>query len=172
MQPLSPAAHPLHHAYSHEQRMHVSLDVKGLTADAGHECCSNRNTEHLSARGFFAVQHTSSMGCVFTRAGGTALSPQPTLALLPAVWHGRSPRAFAPRFVPLLGAMWAQIGFSSPSAPFSQHCPTGQTSFRMTGAASTLLGFPHLIAPTSFSPARCLVIPVLSFPFALISPGS
>lgn len=39
MQSLSSAAHPLHHAFSHQQRMDIALDVKGFMANAGHEHC-------------------------------------------------------------------------------------------------------------------------------------
>lgn len=134
-------------------------------ADAGQKHGGNRKSGYLSAGGFFAVWHISSMGCVFSRAEATASSPQPASALLLRVWHGGQHgrlQVFATHFVPVLGAMWAQTGFSSPSAPLSQHCPTGQVSFQMTGASSTLLGFPHLIAPTSFRPASCPVIPALS----------
>lgn len=156
--------------------MHISPDVKGFLADAGHGRCGHRNTARLSAQGFFTVQHTSPVGHVFISAGATTSSPQPTPALLPRVWrrgqHGTPPQVFAPRFVPLLGAVWALTGFSCPSASFSQHGPTGQTSSRMTGAASTLLGFPHLIAPTFFSPASCPATPGLSIRFVLISPSS
>lgn len=154
----------------------MSPGVKGFLADAGHGCCGKRNTGRLSAQGFFTVQHTSSVERVFVRAGATASSPRPTPALLPRVWrrgqHGTPPQVFAPRFVPLLGAVWARTGFSCPSASFSQHGPPGQTSSRMTGAASTLLGFPNLVAPTFFSPASCPATPGLSILFVLISPTS
>jgi len=112
------------------------------------------------------------MACAAIRVGAPASPPQPTPTLLPRVWHGgqhgRSPRVFVPRFIPLLGAVWTRIGFSTlfPGTDWVQH-PFHRADLFSAGRRCQHAAWVSP-SPTSFTPASCPVAPVLISPSSFI----